>query len=149
MQQSNSDFQDKEHTLVRHPNKSSKGSTPYKHTNPSTLQRLKEIAKKHKPSSAFELVDVKMGGMVAGISGRLPCSKRQCSDVWKRLFATERGDDLAVMMERCSVWRNVRCHLSGQYVLAAPCKAFVCSSHMQTHSSSSYSCAALTLAISV
>ena len=62
---------------------------------------MKEVAKDHKPSAAFELVDTEMGGMEAGSAGKLPRSKNQLSDVRKRLFGEERGDELAVMMERC------------------------------------------------
>ena len=112
-------FQEEEHALIRPPHKSSKGSTPYKRTNPSTLQRVKEVVKDHKPSSAFELVDAEMGGMEASSSSKLPRSKSQCADVRKRLFATERGDELAVMMEIC------KCVEKGEIpfvrsVLAAP-----------------------------
>jgi len=59
---------------------------------------MKEVAKDHKPSAAFELVDTEMGGMEAGSAGKLPCSKNQLSDVCKRLFG-ERSDELAVMNE--------------------------------------------------
>ncbi len=76
-------------------------STPYKRTNPSTIQRLKEVATDRKPSAAFEHVDTEMGGMKAGSAGKLPRIKKQVSDVSKRLFGAERGDDLAVMMEIC------------------------------------------------
>ena len=62
---------------------------------------MKEVAKDHKPSAAFELVDTEMGGMEAGSAGKLPRSKNQLSDVRKRLFGEEWGDELAVMMERC------------------------------------------------
>ena len=62
---------------------------------------MKEVAKEHKPAAAFELVDTEMGGMMAGSAGKLPRSKAQLSDVRKRLFGAERGDDLAIMMERC------------------------------------------------
>ena len=34
-------------------------------------------------------------------TGKLPTSKRQVSDVCKKLFSTGDTDDLAVMMERC------------------------------------------------
>ena len=74
-------FQKEEHTIVHPPHKNSKGSTPYKRTNPSTLQRMKEVAKKFKPSAAFEIVDEEMGGMVASSAGTLPHSKMQLADV--------------------------------------------------------------------
>ena len=46
---------------------------------------------------AFELVDIEMGGMESSSSGTLLRSKTQCSDVHKRLFATEWVDELAVV----------------------------------------------------
>lgn len=94
-------FKAEQHEINNPPHKNSKSSTPYKRTHPSTMQRIKEVAKAHKPSSSFELVDSEMEkGDYAGI-GKLPRSKRQVSDVRKKLFASKHTDDLAVMMERC------------------------------------------------
>ena len=90
-----------EHNIDNPPHKNSKGSTPYKRTHPSTIQRIKEVAKKHKPSSAFELVDIEMDKEGHVAIGKLPRSKKQVSDIRKKLFATQPSDDLAVMMERC------------------------------------------------
>lgn len=89
-------FQDDEHTLVFPPHKNSKGSTPYKRTYPSTLQRIKEVAKECKPLSTFEQVELEMGGLEActSNSGCLPRSKRQCVDVRKRLFKEENNNEL-------------------------------------------------------
>ena len=59
------------------------------------------MAKGCKPSSAFELVDSEMvKGDHTGI-GKLPHSKRQVSDIRKKLFGSNHTDDHAVMMERC------------------------------------------------
>ncbi len=96
-------FKGEEHTINNVPHKNSKNSTstPYKRTQPSTIQRIKEVAKGSKPSSAFELVDSEMvKGDHTGI-GKLPRSKRQVSDIRKKLFGSNHTDDLAVMMERC------------------------------------------------
>ena len=41
-----------------------------------------------------------MGGVNAGSTGKLPHSKAQLSDVWKRLFESH-TDELAAMMEKC------------------------------------------------
>ena len=42
-------FQREEHEIQHPPHRNaSKGSTPYKRTKPSTMQRIKEIAKDHK-----------------------------------------------------------------------------------------------------
>ena len=61
---------------------------------------MKKVAKECKPTAAFERIDTEMGGMMAGSAGKLPRSKRQLSDVRKRLIGAEWCDDLAVMMER-------------------------------------------------
>ncbi len=61
---------------------------------------MKLVAKEHKPSAAFEIVDAEMGGSDAGSCGKLPRNKSQISDVRKRLFEGERGNELAVLMER-------------------------------------------------
>jgi len=49
-----------EHTIKNPPHKSSKSAIPYKRTHPSTLQRMKQVAKDHKPSSTFELVNAEL-----------------------------------------------------------------------------------------
>ena len=95
-------FQGREHSIDKPPHQNSKGSTPYKRTNPSTIKRMKEIAKDKKPSDAFELVDTEMGGSTTGSTGKLPRSKAQLSDIRKRLFEPHHTDELAVMMENAN-----------------------------------------------
>lgn len=110
-------FKGEEHTINNVPHKNSKSSTctPYKRTHPSTIQRIKEVAKGCKPSSAFELVDSEMvKGDHTGI-GKLPRSKRQVSDIRKKLFDSNHTDDLAVMMERLSVLKQAQLNLFEQY----------------------------------
>lgn len=94
-------FQGREHSIDKPPHQNSKGSTPYKRTNPSTIKRMKVVAKDKKPSAAFELIDTEMGGVAAGSTGKLPRSKAQLSDVRKRLFEPHHTDELAMMMEKC------------------------------------------------
>lgn len=90
-----------EHNIDNPPHKNSKSSTSYKQTHPSTIQRIKEVAKDHRPSSAFELVDEEMEQEDHVGIGKLPRSRKQVSDIWKKLFASQSTDDLAVMMKRC------------------------------------------------
>ena len=90
-----------EHNIDNPPHKNSKSTTPYKRTHPSTIQQIKEVAKDHRPSSAFELVDEEMEKEDHLGIGKLPRSRKQVSDIRKKLFATQSTDDLAVMMERC------------------------------------------------
>ena len=90
-----------EHSIDNPPHKNSKSLTPYKRTHPSTLKRMKEVAKHHKPSSAFEMIDAEMEKEECPGIGKLPHSKKQVSDIRKKLFVSKQTDDLAVMMERC------------------------------------------------
>ena len=51
------------------------------------MQRINDdVAKEHKSSSAFELVDAEMEVLDHSSIGKLPCSKKQFSDVYKKLF---------------------------------------------------------------
>jgi len=51
------------------------------------MQRINDdVAKEHKPSSAFELVDAEMGVLDHSSIGKLLCRKRQFLDVYKKLF---------------------------------------------------------------
>ena len=94
-------FKGKEHDITLLPHKNSKGSTPYKRTYPSTMKRIKEVAGEHKPAAAFELVDKEMGGVVDMSIGKLPRSRNQICDARKKLFASDKADNRAIMMERC------------------------------------------------
>ena len=123
-------FKGEEHQIDHPPHKNSKSSTPYKRTHPSTLQRIKEVARDHKPLSTFELVEAEMELKDHSGTGKLPRSKRQVSDVCKKLFSTGDTDDLAVMMERC------KCTETGQNpfvraVQAAPQPLCVLSTDLQ------------------
>jgi len=62
---------------------------------------MKQVAKDHKPSSAFELVDAELQAKESTSIGKLPRNKRQVSDIRKKLFAEQPTDDLAIMMEKC------------------------------------------------
>jgi len=62
---------------------------------------MKQVAKDHKPSTTFELVNAELEEGENVSIGRLLCSKRQVSDIRRRLFAEQPIDDLAVMMEIC------------------------------------------------
>jgi len=90
-----------EHIINNPLHKSSKSATPYKRTHPSTLQRMKQVAKDHKPSNTFELVNAELEKGENVSIGKLPRSKRQVSDIRKKLFAEQPTDDLAVIMEIC------------------------------------------------
>ena len=57
--------------------------------------------KDKKPSAAFEIIDSEMGGVTAGSTGKLPCSKARLSDIRKRLFKPHHTDELALMMKKC------------------------------------------------
>jgi len=94
-------FKGPEHIINNPPHKSSKSATPNKRTYPSTLQRMKQLAKDHKPSTTFELVNSELEEGENMSIGRLPCSERQVSDIRRRLFSQQPIDDLAVMMEKC------------------------------------------------
>ena len=74
------------HSIDNPPHKNSKSTTPYKRTYPSTLQRIKEVAKDHKPSSAFELVDNEMEKQDHVGIGKLPRSRKQVSDIRKNFL---------------------------------------------------------------
>ena len=99
-------FQVREHSVDKPPHQNSKGSTPYKCTNPSTIKRMKEVVKDKKPSAAFEIIDSEMGGVTAGSTGKLPCSKAQLSDVRKQLFEPHHTDELALMMKKCKCFKK-------------------------------------------
>lgn len=88
-----------EHPINIPPHKNSKSLTPYKRTHPSTSNKLKEVAKHHKPSSVFEMIDAEMEKEECPGIGKLPHSKKQVSDIRKKLFVSKQTDDLAVMME--------------------------------------------------
>ena len=93
-----------------------------------TLQRIKKVARDHKPSSTFELVEAEMEVADHSGTGKLPHSRRQVSDVCKKLFSTGDTDDLAVIMERC------KCTETGQSpfaVQAAPQPLYVLSTNLQ------------------
>ena len=75
-------FKGNEHKITRPPHKSSKSSTPYKRIYPSTIIRLKEVAKEHKPSATFEQVDSELD-VGLGSNGKLSRNKKQVSHVQK------------------------------------------------------------------
>ena len=93
-------FVGEEHSITRPPHKNSKSTTPYKRTHPSTIQRIKEVAKDVKPSAAFELIHVEMQGSTSSDtgSGQIPYSKKQISDFHGRLFRCTYADELAVLI---------------------------------------------------
>ena len=76
-----------------------KSTTPYKRTHPSTLQRMKQVAKDHKPS--FKYLWVGRCWITRRRKHKLPRIKRQVTDIHKRLFAEQPTDELVVMMEKC------------------------------------------------
>lgn len=65
------------------------------------MKRIKEVAAERKPAAAFELVDEEMEKVENKSMGKLLRSKGQICDVPKKLFASNKTDNLAIMMERC------------------------------------------------
>lgn len=67
------------------------------HTNGHIRVHCREY---HKPSHTFKLVEAEIKVADHSGTGKLPRSRRQVSDVCKKLFSTKDTDDFAVMMER-------------------------------------------------
>jgi len=91
---------------------------------------MKKIARDHKPSHAFELVETEMEGADHIRTGKLPRHRRQISDIYKKLFTSAETNDLALMTERC------KCTETGQSpfvraVQAAPQPICVLSTELQ------------------
>ena len=96
-------FQGEEHPLPNVPHKNSKNSTPYKRTKPSTLQRVREIAKEQKPKNVIELIDDEVGGVEEADSlSALTRDNQQVRNTQRNLFA-DKKDEFAAILERCKL----------------------------------------------
>ena len=63
---------------------------------------IKEVCETKYPSDACAIVEHEVGGVMnAESSGSIPRRKQQASDVRRKLF--KKGDELAVMVERCKL----------------------------------------------
>lgn len=81
-------FQQEEYPIFHAPHRKSNGSTPYKRTKPSTIQRLKEVCKegKENPKQMLENVDSEMGGIEESCSSScLPRNKQQVQNLKRNL----------------------------------------------------------------
>ncbi len=85
------------------PHKTSKSSTPYKRTKPSTLQRMREVRKEHKPKDIVEIIDNEVGGIEGADSlSALTRDNQQVRNARRNLF-TDKRDEFAAILERCKL----------------------------------------------
>lgn len=110
-------FTGKEQPVYKPPHENSKSNTPYKHTLPSTMDRIKNLASERGPVATFEMIDMEIGDVVgqqsAGSHLRNP---QQVSNVRRRFSLThgKPGSQLIEAMEMCKSGENknnpfVRC----------------------------------------
>ena len=57
-------FTGNEHPIYKPPHGNSKSSTPYKRTQPSTMERMKELSGKLGPVATVEAIDKETGDIV-------------------------------------------------------------------------------------
>ena len=82
-------FQGEEHAIKHPPHRNAtKGSTSYKRTKPSTLNRIKTIAKDHK-AKVTELIDAEKGNIdqVESVDD-LPRDQHQIRNIHQNLFTS-------------------------------------------------------------
>ena len=100
-------FQNEQHPIIHAPHRKSKGTTPYKRTKPTTIQRLKEVChdgKEKNPKQILEIVDSEMGGIEAtSSSSYLPRNKQQVRNVKRTLFASTKSDEFSALLARCKI----------------------------------------------
>ena len=85
-------FQCEEHEIQHPPHRNaSKGSTPYKRTKPSTMQRIKEIAKDHKAKEVIETIDSEKGSIE-----HVSFTVHPISQIW--LLLKEYSNSLALLL---------------------------------------------------
>ena len=90
-------FQGAEHPIQHPPHQNArKGSTPYKRTKPSTMKRIKEIAKHHKAKEIIEIIDSEKGSIehIDSVTD-LPRDRQQIRNVRRNLFAA--------ILQKCKV----------------------------------------------
>ena len=96
-------FTGKEHPIYKPPHGNSKSSTPYKRTQPSTMERMKELSSQLGPVATVEAIDKEIGDIV----GQKSCGSRlrntqQVCNVRRQLKMKPGGDcQLAEAMELC------------------------------------------------
>ena len=94
-------FQGAEHKLQHPHQNTSKGSTPYKCTKPSTIKRINEIAKDHK-AKVIEIT-VSEKGSIEHIESvtNLPRDRQQIRNVCCNLFSIDHEDKFAAILQKC------------------------------------------------
>ena len=96
-------FQGAEHLNPPHQN-ARKGSTPYKRTKPSTMKRIKEIAKDHKAKEIIEIIDSEKGSIehIESVTD-LPRDRQQIRNIRRNLFSIDHKDEFAAILQKCKV----------------------------------------------
>ena len=96
-------FTGNEHPIYKPPHGNSKSSTPYKRTQPSTMERMKELSGKLGPVATVEAIDKETGDIVGQkSSGSRLRNTQQVCNIRRQLKMKQGGDcQLAEAMELC------------------------------------------------
>jgi len=96
-------FTGNEHPICKQPHGNSKSSTPYKCTQPSTMERMKELSGHFGPVATVQAIDKEIGDVICQkLSGSRLRNTQQVSNARRQLKMKQGGDcQLAEALELC------------------------------------------------